>query len=829
VRYGHFDDERREYVVEHPATPLPWVNYLGTEDYFGIISNTAGGYSFYRDARLRRLTRYRYNAAPFDVGGRYIYLRDDSSGDYWSPSWQPTQAPLDAFECRHGLSYTTIASSFRRVEAETLYFVPLGETLELWRLRVTNRRDEPLELSVFSSVEFCLWDAEDDATNFQRNLSTGEVEVVDGVIYHRTEYRERRDHFAYFACSEPLEGFDTQREAFLGPYRGWARPIAVERGRCGDSIAHGWAPHGSHHVKLRLDPGESHEVIFVLGYWENPPGEKFDPADSQLVNKRLVSPVIKRWLNPATVDAGLASLREHWDGLLATLQVQTPDRDTNRMVNTWNAYQCMITFSMSRSASFFESGIGRGMGFRDSNQDLLGFVHMIPWRARQRIIDIASTQLSDGSAYHQYQPLTKRGNNGIGAGFNDDPLWLIIGVAAYVKETGDASILDEPVPYDNLAGSETPLYEHLRRSIAFTLERLGPHGLPLIGRADWNDCLNLNSFSESPGESFQTTENRANSSAESIFIAGQFVLAAKEMAAMAEALGAGREDPDEVHAYRAAAAAMEAAIGEHGWDGAWFRRAYDFFGNPVGSCENVEGRIFVESQGICVLGGVGLADGRAREALDSVREHLATPHGVALLAPAYSRYHAELGEISSYPPGYKENAGIFCHTNPWVMIAEAMLGDGDAAFDYYRRINPSFREAISEVHRCEPYVYAQMIAGREAATHGEAKNSWLTGTAAWCFAAITQWILGIRPEYGGLRVDPVLPAPWPGFSVVRRFRGATYRISVSKEVGVNGRVSELLVNGVRIAGNVIPLAQAGDTVEVSAVAHAAAPSTPALA
>jgi cellobiose phosphorylase len=829
VRYGHFDDELREYVVEHPATPLPWVNYLGTEDYFGIISNTAGGYSFYRDARLRRLTRYRYNAAPFDIGGRYIYLRDNSSGDYWSPSWQPTQAPLDSFECRHGLSYTKIASTFRGVEAETLYFVPLGETLEVWRLRVTNRRDEPLELSVFSSVEFCLWDAQDDATNFQRNLSTGQVEVVDGVIYHKTEYRERRDHFAYFACSEPLEGFDTQREEFLGPYRGWDRPIAVERGRSGDSIAHGWAPHGSHHVKLRLDPGESREVIFVLGYWENPVGEKFDPPGSQLLNRRLVAPVIERWLKPAAIDAGLAGLREHWDELLATLQVQTPDLDTNRMVNTWNAYQCMITFSMSRSASFFESGIGRGMGFRDSNQDLLGFVHMVPGRARQRIIDIASTQLPDGSAYHQYQPLTKRGNNGIGAGFNDDPLWLIIGVAAYVKETGDSAILDHPVPFDNVAGSETPLYEHLRRCIAFTLARLGPHGLPLIGRADWNDCLNLNSFSDSPGESFQTTENRAVSTAESVFIAGQFVLAAKEMAAMADAVGAGRTDPGEADGYRAAAAAMEAAIGEHGWDGAWFRRAYDFFGNPVGSRENDEGRIFVESQGICVLGGVGLADGRAREALDSVREHLATPHGVVLLAPAYSRYHAELGEISSYPPGYKENAGIFCHTNPWVMIAEAMLGDGDAAFDYYLRINPSVREAISEVHRCEPYVYAQMIAGRDAATHGEAKNSWLTGTAAWCFAAITQWILGIRPEYGGLRVDPVLPAPWPGFSVVRRFRGATYRISVSKEVGVSGRVTELLVDGAPIAGNVIPLAQAGATVEVHAVSHATAASAPALA
>ncbi len=820
MRYGHFDDERREYVVEQPATPLPWVNYLGTDDYFGIISNTAGGYSFYRDARLRRLTRYRYNAAPFDVGGRYVYLRDDSNGEYWSPSWQPTQAPLDAYECRHGLSYTAIASSFRKVDAETLYFVPLGETLEVWRLRVTNRRDEALDLSIFSSVEFCLWDAQDDATNFQRNLSTGEVEVVDGVIYHKTEYRERRDHFAYFACSEPLEGFDTQREAFLGPYRGWDRPIAVERGVSGNSVAHGWAPHGSHHVKLRLAPGETREVVFVLGYWENPRDQKFDPAGSQVVNKQFVLPVIERWLQPETVEDGLAGLREYWDGLLTGCQVSTPDADTNRMVNIWNAYQCMITFSMSRSASFFESGIGRGMGFRDSNQDLLGFVHMVPQRARQRIVDIAATQMDDGSAYHQYQPLTKRGNNAIGSGFNDDPLWLILGVAAYLKETGDSSILDAAVPYDNAPGSETSLYEHLRRSIAYTLVRLGPHGLPLIGRADWNDCLNLNCFSETPGESFQTTENRSDGKAESVFIAGQFVLAAHEMASIADTLGGGRAQDGEAERYRAAAAAMEATITEHGWDGAWFRRAYDFFGDPVGSAQNEEGQIFVEPQGMCVLGGVGVVDGKARLALDSVRERLATPHGVVVLQPAYSRYHVELGEISSYPPGYKENAGIFCHTNPWVMIAETILGDGDAAFDYYKRINPSAREAISEVHRCEPYVYAQMIAGGDAPTAGEAKNSWLTGTAAWTFAAITQWILGIRPEYEGLRIDPVIPASWPGFTAVRSFRGATYRIAVTQPDGVSGRVERLLVDGREIEGNLIPAAPAGATVEVEATVSA---------
>jgi cellobiose phosphorylase len=813
VRYGYFSDEEREYVIERPDTPLPWINYLGTDSYFGIVSNTAGGFSFYRDARLRRLTRYRYNNAPFDLGGRYVYLRDNASGEFWSPSWQPTQRELDSYECRHGLSYTRISSVYAGVRAETLYFVPIDETLEIWRLRVTNERDTTVDLSAFSSVEFCLWDAQDDATNFQRNFSIGQVEVVDGVIYHKTEYRERRDHFAFFACSEPLAGFDTQRDTFLGPYRGWDRPVAVERGESFNSVANGWAPHGSHHVKLTLAPGETREVIFVLGYAENPRDAKFDPPGSQTLNKTLVRPVIDRWLKSSTVEEGFAQLRDYWTALLASVQVGTPDPDTDRMVNIWNAYQCLVTFNMSRSTSGYESGIGRGMGFRDSNQDLLGFVQMVPERARERIIDIASTQLPTGGAYHQYQPFTKRGNNDIGSGFNDDPLWLIMGAGAYVKETGDGSILDELVPYDNTDGTETPLYEHLQRSLRYTLERLGPHGLPLIGRADWNDCLNLNCFSETPGEPFQTTENRDGGEAESVFIAGLFVVAAKELAGIAEHRGLG----EEAETYRVAAEKMSGTIAEHGWDGAWFRRAYDFFGNPVGSSENIEGQIFVEPQGMCILGGVGVEDGTAIRALDSVRERLATDHGIVLQQPPYSSYHVELGEISSYPPGYKENAGVFCHTNPWVMIAETMVGRGDDAYHYYKLLNPSAREAISEIHRCEPYVYPQMIAGKDAPTHGEAKNSWLTGTAAWNYVAITQWILGIRPEFDALVVDPVLPSDWEGFTASRRFRGARYEITVRKTAGSQGRVEQLVVDGEKVTGNRVPVAPAGAVVRVEAI------------
>jgi cellobiose phosphorylase len=814
MRYGHFDDKRREYVITRPDTPLPWINYLGCEAYFGIISNTAGGYSFYKDARLRRLTRYRYNNAPFDFGGRYIYLRDNSSGEFWSPSWQPTKHKVAGYSCRHGMGYTIIGSTYNRIKAEILYFVPLGENLEIWQLSITNMKRKPVRLSVFSSVEFCLWDAQDDATNFQRNFSTGQVEIEKGVIYHKTEYRERRDHFAFFACSEKLAGYDTQRDVFLGAYRGWDNPAAVERGRSFNSIAHGWAPIGSHHVKLNLKPGETRRVIFLLGYHENPKDQKFDPPTSQTINKRTVRPTIAKYLNQAAVDAAFEELRKYWDGLLGLYQAETPDRHTNRMVNVWNAYQCMATFNISRSASFYESGIGRGLGFRDSNQDLLGFVHMVPERARERVLDLAATQLETGGAYHQYQPLTKRGNDDIGSNFNDDPLWLILGVAAYLKETGDWSILDVPVTYDNKPGSETPLYEHLERSLKYTLDRLGPHGLPLIGRADWNDCLNLNCFSDTPGQSFQTTTNKDGKVAESVFIAALFVLAARELASIAERRGLNSN----AESHRKAAGQMEATVYKHGWDGEWFLRAYGNSGNKVGSKECEEGKIFIEPQGFCVLAGIGLQDGKALKALDSVNKILATRHGIVLQQPAYSRYYLHLGEISSYPPGYKENAGIFCHNNPWIIIAEAMMGNGDRAFDYYLRINPSAREKISQLHRCEPYVYAQLIAGKDAPTHGEAKNSWLTGTAAWNYVAMTQFILGIRPTYDGLMVAPAIPSNWKGFSVNRVFQGVHYDIKVKRQ-GKGNRV-RLVVDGHEVEGSVIPKPTAGVTrVAVEALLH----------
>jgi len=822
MQYGHFDDLAREYVITTPHTPYPWINYLGSEQFFSLLSHLGGGYSFYRDARMRRLTRYRYNNVPTDEGGRYLYVND--GGDVWTPTWLPVKADLDHFEARHGMGYSRITGERGGLRVATTYLVPLGENAEVHKVTLTNSSDVAKQVKLFSFVEFALWNANDDQTNYQRNLSIGEVEIEQltpsggSAIYHRTEYRERRNHYAVFAVNTPAAGFDTDRQSFLGgPYVGFAEAAVPRAGASTNSVASGWYPIGSHEVVVDLAPGESRDLVYVLGYQENEDEAKWADPEHQVVNKTGAHELLARFATPAAVDAALADLRQYWTDLLSTYTVSSTDSKLDRMVNIWNQYQCMVTFNMSRSASYFETGIGRGMGFRDSNQDLLGFVHLVPARARERIIDIASTQFADGSAYHQYQPLTKRGNNDVGSGFNDDPLWLIAGVAAYIKETGDDAILDEPVPFDNQQGTEVPLWEHLVRSFQFTVSNRGPHGLPLIGRADWNDCLNLNCFSTEPGESFQTTENQAGGVAESVFIAAQFVLYGEEYAVLAER----RRLPEVAAAAREAVSVMREALLTDGWDGEWFLRAYDFYGNPVGTDTKPEGKIWIEPQGFAVMAGVGVghgpedAEAPAIKALDAVERLLGTPHGLVLQYPAYTTYQVELGEVSTYPPGYKENGGIFCHNNPWVIIAETVVGRGERAFDYYKRIAPAYREAISDVHQLEPYVYAQMIAGKEAVRAGQAKNSWLTGTAAWNFVAVSQYLLGVRPDFDALVIDPQLGPEVPSFTVTRRLRGATYEISVTNS-GAPGSRASLVVDGRPVEGNRVPYAARGAVVRIEA-------------
>ena len=846
-RYGHFDDQHREYVITDPQTPWPWINYLGNEDFFSLISNTAGGYSFYKDAKFRRLTRYRYNGVPMDNGGRYFYIKEEGESSVWSPGWKPCKTPLDFYECRHGMNYTRITGRKNDVECSVLFFVPLKTWAEVQKLTLKNLSNDVKRLKLFSFQEWCLWNAATDMENFQRNFSTGEVEVesptpglpsregVATVIYHKTEYKERRNHYAYYSVNTAAQGFDTDRESFVGLYNGFDAPECVVAGQPKNSIAHGWSPIASHYIEVELQPGESKDYIFVLGYVENEQEEKYERAegtvqssnapaarstvqtslgalDHTIVNKRKAHETIARFDTSEKVDKAFAELNRYWDDLLNIYKVESGNAKLDRMVNIWNQYQCMVTFCMSRSASFFESGIGRGMGFRDSNQDLVGFVHQIRERARQRIIDIASTQVPDGGCYQQYQPLTKRGNNDIGGGFNDDPCWLIFGTIAYIKETGDFSILDEQVPFDNQPGTEVTLFEHLRVSLNHVIENLGPHGLPLIGRADWNDCLNLNCFSWDPNESFQTTENKSEGSkAESLMIAGLFVVTAKDYAALCKRIGKDAE----AERMQQAADAMAEAVKLYGWDGEWFLRAYDFFGNKIGSAENEEGKIFIESQGWCTMAGIGLEEGLVARSLDSVKKYLDCEHGIVLNNPAFTTYHVEMGEISSYPAGYKENAGIFCHNNPWVIIGETVAARGDDAWAHYAKILPSYVEEDRQtLHKVEPYVNCQMVAGKDAARPGEGKNSWLTGTAAWMWLTVSQYILGIKPDYDGLLIDPCLPSTAREYTVCRRFRGADYTIHVVNPQGVAKGVKTITLDGQAIEGNVIPFSEGNHQVEV---------------
>ena len=809
MKFGFFDDPNKEYVITTPKTPLPWINYLGSSNFFSLISNTCGGYSFYKDAKLLRLTRYRYNNIPTDEGGRYYYIKDGDT--VWNPGWQPTKTELDSYECRHGIGYSRFTSSKNGVKASVLSFVPLNDNCEISQLTLTNGSSEDKKLSVFSYVEWCLWNADDDMKNFQRNLSTGEVEVQDSTIYHKTEYRERRNHYAIYSVNTKIDGFDTSRDAFLGAYRGADSPEAVENGKCTNSMASGWSPIASHQINVDLAAGETKTFIFVLGYIENPEDEKWESYG--VINKTRAKEMLAKYQTDAQVDEAFAALQAYWKQLLARYTVDSADEKVNRMVNTWNQYQCMVTFNMSRSASYYESGIGRGMGFRDSCQDLLGFVHLIPDRARERIIDIASTQFQDGSAYHQYQPLTKKGNSDIGSGFNDDPLWLIAGTSAYVRETGDTSILTQMVPFDNDMSVAAPLMDHLKRSLDYIINHKGPHNLPLIGRADWNDCLNLNCFSAHPGESFQTFGPSEGPVAESVFIAGMFVKYGEEYAQLCELMG----DDTEAARARKEVQAMYDAILKDGWDGDWFVRAYDAYSHKVGSRECREGQIYIEPQGFCVLAGVGVKEGLAEKALNSVKERLDTKYGVMILQPAYTEYHLELGEVSSYPPGYKENAGIFTHNNAWIICAEAYAGRGDKAFEYYSKIAPAFNEEISDLHKTEPYVYGQMIAGKDASRFGEGKNSWLTGTAAWNMVAISQYILGVQADFDGLKIDPSIPHEWDGMTATRQYRGATYNITVKNPDHVCKGVKSVTVDGKAVEGNVLPVAENGATVNVEVV------------
>ena len=820
MKFGHFDDERREYVITTPKTPYPWINYLGTQGFFSLISNTAGGYSFYKDARLRRITRYRYNNVPIDMGGRYFYINDN--GTIWNPGWSPVKTELDSYECRHGMGYTVITGKKNDLKAEVTFFVPQDYDGEVQQVVLTNEGKSDKTFKFWSFAEWCLWDAQDDSNNFQRNFSTGRVEIKDSVIYHKTEYRDRRNHYAFYSVNDKIDGYDTDRDSFIGLYNGFGDPQAVKEGKAYNSFADGWAPIASHYKEITLKAGETKTLVFVLGYVEMPQDQKFE-ADGKTINKVKALEMIEKFNTPEKFAAGMKDLKAYWDKLLGILTVDTPEDKVNRMVNIWNQYQCMVTFNLSRSASYFESGIGRGMGFRDSNQDILGFVHQIPDRAKERIIDIASTQFPDGGCYHQYSPLTKKGNADIGGDFSDDPLWLILSVSAYIKESGDWSILDEMVPYDNDMSKAQTMLEHLKVSFYHIVNNLGPHGLPLAMRADWNDCINLSCFSDTPGESFQTytnpkfkAEGGYSKVAESVFVAALFTFAGPNYVSILNHVG----KKDEAAKAQAEIDKMKKVMMESAWDGNWFIRAYDANGEKMGSKDCEESKIFIEPQGFAIMSDI---DKDATEkTLKAIDENLNCEFGLVLNYPAFTKYHVQYGEISTYPQGYKENGGIFTHNNAWIICAAAYAGKGDQAFKYYSEIAPSYTEETSDIHKTEPYVYGQMIGGKEAGSdignggknYGQGKNSWLTGTAAWNMVAISQYILGIKPDFDGLMINPSIPSSWDGFKATRLFRGAKYNITIKNPNHVCKGVKSLVVDGKAIDGCVVPFVEGKKEVNV---------------
>ena len=820
MKFGHFDDAKREYVITTPRTPYPWINYLGTQGFFSLISNTAGGYSFYKDARLRRITRYRYNNVPIDMGGRYFYINDN--GTIWNPGWSPVKTELDAYECRHGMGYTVITGKKNDLKAEVTFFVPQDYDGEVQQVVLTNEGKSDKTFKFWSFAEWCLWDAQDDSNNFQRNFSTGRVEIKDSVIYHKTEYRDRRNHYAFYSVNDKIDGYDTDRDSFIGLYNGFGDPQAVTEGKAYNSFADGWAPIASHYKEITLKAGETKTLVFVLGYVEMPQDQKFE-ADGKTINKVKALEMIEKFNTPEKFAAGMKDLKAYWDKLLGILTVDTPEDKVNRMVNIWNQYQCMVTFNLSRSASYFESGIGRGMGFRDSNQDILGFVHQIPDRAKERIIDIASTQFPDGGCYHQYSPLTKKGNADIGGDFSDDPLWLILSVSAYIKESGDWSILDEMVPYDNDMSKAQTMLEHLKVSFYHIVNNLGPHGLPLAMRADWNDCINLSCFSDTPGESFQTytnpkfkAEGGYSKVAESVFVAALFTFAGPNYVSILNHVG----KKDEAAKAQAEIDKMKKVMMESAWDGNWFIRAYDANGEKMGSKDCEESKIFIEPQGFAIMSDI---DKDATEkTLKAIDENLNCEFGLVLNYPAFTKYHVQYGEISTYPQGYKENGGIFTHNNAWIICAAAYAGKGDQAFKYYSEIAPSYTEETSDIHKTEPYVYGQMIGGKEAGSdignggknYGQGKNSWLTGTAAWNMVAISHYILGIKPDFDGLMINPSIPSSWDGFKATRLFRGAKYNITIKNPNHVCKGVKSLVVDGNAVEGCVVPYVEGKKEVNV---------------
>ena len=762
MRYGYFDEAANEYVITRPDTPTPWINYIGSGKYGGIVSNTGGGYSFHKDPQNRRITRYRYNSIPMDRPGRYIYIKDPATGEYWNPGFQPSGTKLDGYSCRHGMGYTVLEGEYKGITASLAYFVPDDRDFEIWLLKINNKLNVPKKLLIFSYAEFCFWEAIMDQQNVDWVQQINQCRHHNGIITWYPQFENKSASF--FATSGEVKSFDTNLETFIGKYRSETNPIAVEQGACSNSISYRTNGVGAFCNEVDIGKGESKELVFILGYTEN---------------RDDVRKEIQAYLDPAEAHAALDRLNNYWKQYIGKLRVDTPDRDMNLFVNMWNQYQCKTTFNWSRFVSLYQLGLGRGMGIRDSAQDTLGVMHTIPYQAKDLIVKLLQCQYTDGRAYHLFFPLT--GEGGVGDApvkkfdwYSDDHLWLILAVNAYLKETGDFEFLETEVFYNDKKTKGT-VWEHLDKALDFTDSGKGPHGIALAGRADWNDTLNLDT---------------GKGIAESVFTSMLFCRAALEMAELSGYLG--RKADEEK--YKALFESMKDAVNAACWDGEWYKRAFDDEGKPLGSKKNTFGKIFINSQSWAVLGGISDAE-RSRICLDSVRKYLNTRYGIVAMYPAYTSYDETKGGITTYYPGAKENGGIFCHTNPWVMIAETLMGNGERAYEYYRQILPAMRNDEAELLEVEPYVYSQNILGKEHPQFGIGRNSWLSGTAAWNMVASSQYILGIRPDYDHLAVDPCIPSSWDGFRAYRVFRGAEYKIEVKNPAHVSKGVKRITVNG----------------------------------
>jgi len=778
--YGHFDDNAREYVITRPDTPKPWSNYLGSTEYGAIITNHAGGYSFYKSGATGRFLRMRFNSMPLDQPGRYFYLRDNEGGDFWSTAWQPVAKPLDSYKstCRHGTAYTVITSSYAAIETEATYFVPLGQTFEYWRLKVTNTSERTRKLSLFTYCEFAnLWDTFQDLINLQYSQFITRASMDDGILGIACNPHYDFDGKDLTGCARtwmtltgaPLAGYETVRERFLGSYGGYAAPEAVVKGSCSNFLAEGDNTCGSLQADLTLAPGETREVIVLLGI-----GTPDTHGRS----------TIATFGNSVRCEQELQKLKAAWHAPLASLQVKTPDKEFDHMINVWNAYNTLITFAWSRSASLIYNGERDGLGFRDTVQDMLGAIPLLREGVKPRLELMLTGQLANGGAIPVIKPFSHRPGKEKAPPDeeyrSDDCLWFFNAIPAYVAEIGDIAFYRKVLPYADQG--EASVFAHLRRALEFNLTRTGRNGLPCGLAADWNDCIRLG---------YQ---------GESVFVAFQVRLGLDVYAGIADLLG----ETKEAAWARAELVAIDAKIQKVCWDGEWFIWAIGQDGSVYGTKNFAEGQVYMNTQVWAVMSGAATRE-QAVKALMSTKEKLATPYGVMLCAPPFIKADREIMRATLFNSGIKENAGIFSHTQSWGVIAECMQGNGDQAYEYYRAFLPSAYNDRAEIRQIEPYVHCQTTYSKFNRNEGASRVPWLSGTASWAYYSATHWILGVRPEVDGLRIDPCLPKHWPGFSMSRHFRGKNIQIEVRNPAGVTRGVKQLFIDDELLSsGQVIP-------------------------